>query len=124
MRIRGAMIDHLRRHATICRSAMARRKQLSATRARLEQKLGRVPTDAEMSAEMGLSPADYRQIVESSKIAQPHSMDEVNSVQTMCLADAQIRDDDLLTRHSLKHESARCLGQLPNETHKGLTQIE
>src|SRR3546814_17386725 len=39
MRIRGAMIDHLRSHATICRSAMARRQQLSATRARLMQKL-------------------------------------------------------------------------------------
>src|SRR3546814_3604948 len=74
MRIRGAMIDHLRRHATICRSAMARRKQLSATRARLEQKLGRVPTDAEMSAEMGLSTADYRQIVDSSEIAQHHRL--------------------------------------------------
>src|SRR5688500_1190220 len=37
MRIRGAMIDHLRRHATICRSAMARRKALGAARARLEQ---------------------------------------------------------------------------------------
>src|SRR3546814_16545108 len=89
MRIRGAMIDHLRRHATICRSAMARRKQLSATRARLEQKLGRVPPDAEMSAEMGLSPADYRQIVDSSEIAQHHSRDEVYSHQSLRYADVR-----------------------------------
>src|SRR3546814_4019745 len=44
MRIRGAMIDHLRRHATLCRSAMAWRTQLSATRARLEQMLDRKRT--------------------------------------------------------------------------------
>src|ERR1044071_2826756 len=28
MRIRGPMIDHLRRNATICRSAMAKRKEM------------------------------------------------------------------------------------------------
>src|ERR1044071_8394330 len=27
LRIRGAMIDHLRRHASICRSAMGRRRE-------------------------------------------------------------------------------------------------
>jgi RNA polymerase sigma factor for flagellar operon FliA len=35
LRIRGAMIDHLRRHASICRAAMARRRELAAVRARL-----------------------------------------------------------------------------------------
>src|SRR3546814_17589989 len=79
MRIRGAMIDHLRRHATICPSAMARRKPLPATRARLEQKLGRVPTDAEMSAEMGLSPAAYRQLADRRALDPPHSTDERHS---------------------------------------------
>ena len=29
-RVRGAMIDHLRRHATLCRSAMARRREVNA----------------------------------------------------------------------------------------------
>ena len=33
MRIRGAMIDHLRREARIARSAMQRRRQVEATRA-------------------------------------------------------------------------------------------
>src|SRR5690606_15097320 len=49
VRIRGAMIDHLRRHATICRSAMIRRRELAGVRARLEATLGRAPVDAEMA---------------------------------------------------------------------------
>jgi RNA polymerase sigma factor (sigma-70 family) len=31
MRIRGAMIDHLRKNASICRSAMARRREMNAS---------------------------------------------------------------------------------------------
>ncbi|HKR18098.1 FliA/WhiG family RNA polymerase sigma factor [Rhizorhapis sp.] len=113
MRIRGAMIDHLRRHATICRSAMARRKQLNAARNRLEQRLGRSPTDAEMSVEMGLSPADYRQIVDSSEIAQHQSMDEVYSDQSMWFADVEDRADDAMERESLKKALAHGIGKLP-----------
>ena len=41
LRFRGAMIDHLRRHATICRSAMAKRRELGTVRERLENRLGR-----------------------------------------------------------------------------------
>lgn len=113
MRIRGAMIDHLRRHATICRSAMARRKQLGAVRARLEQKLGRAPSEAEMSAEMGLSPAEFRQIADSSEIAQHQSIDEVYSDQSMWFADVEDRADDIMERESLKSAMAECIGQLP-----------
>src|SRR3546814_11126181 len=84
------------------------------------QKLGRVPTDAEMSAEMGLSPADYRQIVDSSEIAQHHSMDEVYSDQSMWFADVEDRADDLLERDSLKQALARGIGQLPEGEAMGL----
>src|SRR3546814_10334434 len=66
-----------------------------------------------MSAEMGLSPADYRQIVDSSEIAQHHSMDEVYSDQSMWFADVEDRADDLLERDSLKQALARGIGQLP-----------
>src|SRR5690606_10324543 len=45
LRIRGAMIDHLRRHALIRRSAMARRRELLAARQALESRLGRAPTE-------------------------------------------------------------------------------
>src|SRR3546814_19748144 len=62
MRVRGAMIDHLRRHATMTRSAMSPRKQLASISNRLEQRLGRAPLDAARSAEMGLDAAAYREV--------------------------------------------------------------
>jgi hypothetical protein len=108
---RGAMIDHLRRHATLCRSGMAKRKELTAVRARLEQRLGRVPLEAEMSAEMGLSPADYRELADAAEFVQEHSMDEVYSDQSMWFADVEERADDVLERESLKKALAACVGK-------------
>lgn len=113
LRVRGAMIDHLRRQATLCRSGMARRKALAKCRNMLEQKLGRLPTEAEMSAEMGLDPADYRELADSAEMVQHTSMDEVYSDQSMWFADVEDRADDILERESLKKAVAACIGELP-----------
>ncbi|RJG52779.1 FliA/WhiG family RNA polymerase sigma factor [Sphingobium terrigena] len=113
LRVRGAMIDHLRRQATICRSAMARRKDLAKVRNRLEQQLGRLPTEAEMSADMGLDPSDYRELADSVEMVQHTSMDEVYSDQSMWFADVEDRADDILERESLKAAIANGISELP-----------
>lgn len=113
LRVRGAMIDHLRRQATICRSAMAKRKELAKVRNRLEQKLGRLPTEAEMSIDMGLEPAAYREVADSVEMVQHTSMDEVYSDQSMWFADVEDRADDIMERESLKKALAGCIGELP-----------
>jgi RNA polymerase sigma factor for flagellar operon FliA len=113
LRVRGAMIDHLRRQATICRSAMAKRKDLAKVRNRLEQQLGRLPTEAEMSADMGLEPSAYREIADSVEMVQHTSMDEVYSDQSMWFADVEDRADDILERESLKAAIAHGISELP-----------
>ena len=113
LRVRGAMIDHLRRQATLCRSAMARRKEIAGVRNRLEQQLGRLPTEAEMSSEMGLEPAAYREAADSVEMVQHTSMDEVYSDQSMWFADVEDRADQVLERESLKKALASCISELP-----------
>lgn len=113
MRIRGAMIDHLRRHSTLCRSAMGKRKQLGAVRSAMEQELGRLPTEAEMSARMEIDPADFRELVDSVEMVQHTSMDEVYSDQSMWFADVEDRADEVMERESLKAALAQCIGKLP-----------
>lgn len=113
LRVRGAMIDHLRRQATLCRSAMARRKQLGGVRSTLEQRLGRLPTESEMSVEMGLEPSAYRELADSAEMVQHTSMEEVYSDQSMWFADVEDRADDIMERESLKAALAKCIGDLP-----------
>ncbi len=113
MRVRGAMIDHLRRHATIARSAMARRKQLTAARRTFEQRTGRTPSEAEIAAELGLDAAAWLDFVEGTEVVQHQSMDEVYSDQSMWFADVADRADDVLERESLKRAIAAGISELP-----------
>jgi RNA polymerase sigma factor FliA len=113
MRIRGAMIDHLRRQATMARSAMARRRELGVVRSRLEQRLRRAPSDAEMAQEMGMEPSAYRSFADSAEMVQEQSIDEVYSDQSMWFADVEDRADQMLERESLKRALAEGIGRLP-----------
>ena len=113
IRIRGAMIDHLRRHATICRSAMVRRREMAAVRTRLETRFGRAASDAEMAEEMGLAPADYRALVDDTQSLRQESLDDVYSDQSMWFADVEDRADTALERKGLKAAIAAGIRTLP-----------
>ncbi|WP_380872540.1 DNA-directed RNA polymerase sigma-70 factor [Sphingomonas sp. DBB INV C78] len=113
MRIRGAMIDHLRRHATICRSAMGRRREISAMRAKVEQTLGRPATDAAMADAMGMTADEYREAVDSTESIRQESLDEVYSDQSMWFADVEERVDQTLERDELRDLLAGHIADLP-----------
>jgi RNA polymerase sigma factor for flagellar operon FliA len=113
LRIRGAMIDHLRRQASICRSAMARRRELAAVRARLEARLGHGVGDVEMAEEMGMDPASYRAMVDDSQAVHQESMDEVYSDHSIWFADVEERADEAIDRARLKEAIAGSIRDLP-----------
>jgi RNA polymerase sigma factor FliA len=113
VRIRGAMIDHLRRHASICRSAMARRRELADVRDKLSMQLGRKPSDAEMAEAMGLEPADYRELVDASQSVHHESLDDMYSDQSMWFAGVEERADDTLERERLQAAIADGIRDLP-----------
>jgi RNA polymerase sigma factor for flagellar operon FliA len=113
LRIRGAMIDHLRRHATICRSAIQRRRELARIRKQLENRLGRSASDAEMAEEMGLSAADYREMVDDSQAVQQDSIDEVYSDHSMWFATLEEKADDAIDRERLQAAVAAAIATLP-----------
>ena len=113
MRIRGAMIDHLRKSASICRSAMVRRRELKAARERLQGELGRAPTDPEMAAAMGLSATAYFAMVGESQSARHESLDDIYSDHSMWFADIEERADEALEREGLKAAIAEGIRDLP-----------
>jgi RNA polymerase sigma factor for flagellar operon FliA len=67
LRIRGAMLDELRRLDTCSRRGRARARQLKSATNELEQKLGRAATDEEVRGSLGLSPGEYSKWVEDAK---------------------------------------------------------
>jgi RNA polymerase sigma factor FliA len=113
MRVRGAMIDHLRRHATQCRSGMAKRKEIAKVRAELEAKLGRAASEGEMAQAMGLDATSFREMADAAESVRHESLDEVYSDQSMWFADVEEGADEQLDRGRLGEALAEHIAQLP-----------
>ncbi len=76
-RIRGSMIDELRRQATITRGAMRRKRMLAETETMLKTRLGRTPTEDETALQLGVSVERLRQ---DYATAQPLRFEPIDGV--------------------------------------------
>lgn len=59
LRVRGAMLDELRRMDWVPRTVHEKSRKIQNTIAQVEQRLGRVPSDAEVAKAMNLSQSEY-----------------------------------------------------------------
>lgn len=66
-RIRGAILDELRRMDALPRTRRAKVRQMRATVEKLEQKFGRAPSDVEIASELKLSPKQYERFRASAE---------------------------------------------------------
>ncbi|PTX90916.1 FliA/WhiG family RNA polymerase sigma factor [Opitutus sp. ER46] len=67
MRIRGAILDELRRMDWCPRRARARSRKLKLAINEVEQRVGRAATDAEVCASLGLTEKEYQKWVDEAK---------------------------------------------------------
>ena len=111
-RIRGAMIDALRRDARMCRAGMANRRYLAGIRARLENEYMRAPSDAEMVAATGLEPAAYFNMAASTRALQQDSIEDNYSDHDMWFADLADGADTMLEKAELRETLAANLALL------------
>ncbi|HYZ47360.1 MAG TPA: sigma-70 family RNA polymerase sigma factor, partial [Sphingomonas sp.] len=111
-RIRGAMIDELRRQATITRGAMRRRRELAEAESTLAVQLGRAATEEETAQRLGVTierlRADY-------VAAQPVRFEPIDGIYTD--DNPWFMSDDpnpfeLLESEDLRHALLAAIGQL------------
>lgn len=69
-RIRGAMLDELRNADWLPRSLRRDMRRIESTLSKLQQKLGRSPSEGEIAKEMGVSLAEYQDMLGESRGAQ------------------------------------------------------
>jgi RNA polymerase sigma factor for flagellar operon FliA len=113
VRIRGAMIDSLRKHATMCRSALRKRRELNTARDRLAGNLGRMPTHEELSREMEVSEDELREMLSATQGVRYESMDEVYSDHSIWFASDEPDAFDALTSSDMRQAIAAALTDLP-----------
>ncbi|MFV0519760.1 MAG: FliA/WhiG family RNA polymerase sigma factor [Lachnospirales bacterium] len=76
LRIRGSIIDAIRKMDWIPRSVRQKRKDLESAYNYLLQTLGREPTDLEVSKELNLTVEQYEELIKKSNISSLVSLDE------------------------------------------------
>jgi RNA polymerase sigma factor for flagellar operon FliA len=78
-RIRGAILDELRAQDWVPRSVREKAKQLERAHIRLEQTLGRMPTEDELTGELRISREEYYDLLNQVKSVSILSLDEAGS---------------------------------------------
>lgn len=111
-RIRGNMVDALRRDARMGRAGMANRRYLAGIRARLEQEYMRKPSDAEMAGATGLEPAAYHAMAASTQPLGQESIEDSYSDHDMWFADVSDAADTMLEKAQLREALVANLSKL------------
>jgi len=101
-RIRGAMLDELRGGDWMSRGTRRQQREIEVAVHKVEQRMGRAPSEAEIAAEMGLSLSDYQDL-----------LSKVRGTQLVYLEDmsGDDGDDSYLDRH-VADEAANPMAQL------------
>lgn len=112
-RIRGAMIDSLRRVATEGRSGIAKRRALDAARAAFARSYGRAPSHDELAASMGIGAGALHELIEAAQSLRHESIDDLYSDHSMWFADGREAADDAIDRNQLQDALTHAIATLP-----------
>lgn len=116
IRIRGAMLDDIRKHDWAPRSVHRKAREVAEAVRQVENREGRDAHDAEIAEEMGISLDEYHQITREASGHRLLSLDELgpgdNSVAEH-LPDENTTVLESIQREDLRHEIAGALSALP-----------
>jgi RNA polymerase sigma factor for flagellar operon FliA len=79
VRVRGAMLDELRRMDWVPRTIHEKARRIKEVLAELEQKLGKTPTETQMAKAMNMSVTEYEELLDEVRPAAFVCLDAVNA---------------------------------------------
>jgi len=128
VRIRGAMLDELRRMDWVPRTVHEKARKIQQTMGELEQKLGRAPTEAEVAKAMGLSVTEYAKLLDEVRPAAFVCLDatttsengDTGSLYEVVADTTEDGPAEQASRHELKHVVLARLKELPEIQRKVL----
>jgi len=116
IRIRGAMLDELRKLDWTPRSVHRKFRAVSEAIRKLESDLGRDPTDQEIASEMGISLADYHRILVDSTTTRLFSVDALEEQGDYHTPHADSDSPlDSLSRAEYEQQLANAIRALPEK---------
>lgn len=117
-RIRGAMLDELRKNDWVPRGMRKAQRSIEAALSRLEQKLGRPPGEQEVATELGMSLAQYQGLLQDAHGSQllhfqDFDQDGDNQFLDHHLVKEQADPQQLLQDKRFRKKLVKAIEQLP-----------
>ncbi len=117
IRIRGAMLDEVRRYDWTPRSVHRKAREVSEAMYRIERRTGRDARDTEVAAELGVSLAEYHRILQDAAGCRLFSIEELSENGDGFLEEHGGGESDTpgdqLTRERFKEALADAIAGLP-----------
>lgn len=114
IRIRGAMIDEIRRCDWVPRSVHRRMREAAETLRRVEQRKGKAATSAEVAAAMDMPLADYQQLLDNAARGHVLSLEaQVEEGGEPRFAADEPAPETQLERADFRRELAAAIADLP-----------
>lgn len=114
LRVRGAMVDLVRRSSPLSRSATDRRRTLRDATAALSVSLGRPPNEAELSAAMGITANELADMRTTSEPMRFETIDDAYSDSDPAFADDRPDSFSMLADQQMRDGLATAIGELPD----------
>jgi RNA polymerase sigma factor for flagellar operon FliA len=122
-RIKGAILDGLRDFDWVPRSVRAKERLLATTLFALESSLGRVPTDDEISKELGVEVKEYHKMLDDISSTtllsfdKPFTTDEGQSTNLYDVIENTHNDSplDIMERKEIKQLMIKLINALPEQ---------
>ena len=115
LRIRGAIVDHLRKSSNLCRTTIQMQQKAKKVEEGLRSSLQRNPSPAEMAEKMGIELNEYREWEKAFNANIHQSLDEVYDEYSMWFVSKENTPEENLDRSQLKTILTTGLKDLPEK---------
>ncbi len=116
IRIRGAMLDAIRRNNWAPRSVHRKAREIAAIVQEIEQREGRQPHEQEIADSIGINIQEYQQLLQEASGHQVFSLDEFNDhdeTTAQPLTEASAEPEQELQQDGFQQALSEAIGQLP-----------
>ncbi|WP_323782949.1 FliA/WhiG family RNA polymerase sigma factor [Thalassovita sp.] len=113
IRVRGAIVDLLRRNSNLCRSTISMQQKARVAERRLSQQLSREPTPHEMAAELELPIEEYLNWESRFQANKTQSLDEVYSDHSALFEDNSVNPEDATQHQQIRAIMKKAVSELP-----------
>ena len=115
LRIRGAMVDHLRKNSNLCRTTIKMQKRFNHAEQKLINLLGRQPEQVEIADEMAISLSELQEWIKNFAANHHESMDQVYDDFSIIFASNTNDPEVELQNKDLKKLLIEALKKLPEK---------